>query len=58
MPTFALNFSRPGGQVVCQYYLMLRLGMDGYRRIHQDCYDIAQYFARRVEKIGPFERAV
>ena len=35
MPTFALNFSRPGGQVICQYYLMLRLGMDGYRRIHQ-----------------------
>src|SRR5271165_6417844 len=35
MPTFALNFSRPGGQVICQYYLLLRLGMDGYRRIYQ-----------------------
>ena len=55
MPTFALNFSRPGGQVVCQYYLMLRLGMEGYRRIHQGCYDIAQHFAQRIEKIGPFE---
>jgi glutamate decarboxylase len=55
MPTFALNFSRPGGQVVCQYYLMLRLGMEGYRRIHQGCYDIAQYFARRIVKIGPFD---
>ena len=54
MPTFALNFSRPGGQVVCQYYLMLRLGMEGYRRIHQRCYDIAAHIATRIEKIGPF----
>jgi len=55
MPTFALNFSRPGGQVICQYYLMLRLGMDGYRRIHQNCYDIAQHIAHRIAKFGPFE---
>jgi glutamate decarboxylase len=31
MPTFALNFSRPGAQVVAQYYNFLRLGFDGYR---------------------------
>ncbi|HKU82245.1 MAG TPA: glutamate decarboxylase [Candidatus Tumulicola sp.] len=55
MPTFALNFSRPGGQVVCQYYLMLRLGMEGYRRIHQGCYDIAQYLGRKIAQCGPFE---
>lgn len=55
MPTFALNFSRPGGQVICQYYLMLRLGMDGYRRIHQGCYDVAAHIARRIAAMGPFE---
>src|SRR5580692_5027709 len=55
MPTFALNFSRPGGQVVCQYYLMLRLGMDGYRRVHQACYYVAQHVARRIAAFGPFE---
>lgn len=55
MPTFALNFSRPGGQVVCQYYLMLRLGVDGYRRIHQNCYDVARHIARRITALGPFE---
>lgn len=55
MPTFALNFSRPGGQVVCQYYLMLRLGMDGYQRIHQRCYDVAQHFARSIAALGPFD---
>ena len=26
MPTFALNFSRPGAQVIAQYYTFLRLG--------------------------------
>ncbi len=35
MATFALNFSRPGGQVVAQYYNFLRLGRDGYRKIHR-----------------------
>jgi len=55
MPTFALNFSRPGGQVVCQYYLMLRLGMDGYRRIHRNCYDVARHIARRIAALGHFE---
>jgi glutamate decarboxylase len=43
MPTFALNFSRPGGQIVCQYYLMLRLGKEGYRLVHQACYATAQH---------------
>ena len=32
MPTFALNFSRPGSQVVAQYYNFLRLGFDGLPR--------------------------
>ena len=35
MPTFALNFSRPGAQVVAQYYNFLRLGFEGYRRVQQ-----------------------
>ncbi len=55
MPTFALNFSRPGGQVVCQYYLMLRLGMEGYRQIHENCYSVAQHVAHEIGKMGPFE---
>ena len=41
MPTFALNFSRPGGQVIAQYYNFLRLGFDGYRRVQQACRDVA-----------------
>ncbi len=46
MPTFALNFSRPGGQIISQYYLFLRLGREGYRRIQQNGYDTAKHIAR------------
>jgi glutamate decarboxylase len=55
MPTFALNFSRPGGQVIAQYYNMLRLGREGYRKIHQGCSDTASYIAHELEKLGPFK---
>jgi len=55
MPTFALNFSRPAGQIVAQYYNFLRLGREGYRKIQQACYDTAQYLAEEISKLGPFE---
>jgi glutamate decarboxylase len=55
MPTFALNFSRPGGQIVAQYYNFLRLGKEGYRKIQQACYDTAHYLADEIEKMGPFK---
>jgi glutamate decarboxylase len=55
MPTFALNFSRPGGQIVAQYYNFLRLGMEGYKAIHEACYVSAQYLADEISKMGPFE---
>ncbi|OXR47937.1 glutamate decarboxylase [Pusillimonas sp. T2] len=55
MPTFALNFSRPGGQIVAQYYNFLRLGKQGYRRIQSACYDTARYLSSEIAKLGPFE---
>jgi glutamate decarboxylase len=55
MPTFALNFSRPGGQIVAQYYNFLRLGREGYRKVHQACYDTAMYLAAEIEKLGHFD---
>ncbi len=54
MPTFALNFSRPGGQIVAQYYNFMRLGREGYRKIHQACYHTAAYLADEIANIGPF----
>jgi glutamate decarboxylase len=55
MPTFALNFSRPGAQVAAQYYNFLRLGFSGYRRVHQACQDVAVHMSGRIAKMGPFE---
>jgi glutamate decarboxylase len=55
MPTFALNFSRPGGQIVAQYYNFLRLGKEGYRKVQMACYETAQYLADEIGKMGPFE---
>ena len=55
MPTFALNFSRPGSQVVAQYYNFLRLGFEGYRRVQQYAREVAMYTAGAIEKMGPFE---
>ena len=56
MPTFALNFSRPGAQVAAQYYNFLRLGFEGYRAVHQACQDIAMHLSSsRSPRLGPFE---
>ncbi len=55
MPTFALNFSRPGNQIVAQYYNFLRMGYEGYYRIQKTCQDVATYLSDQLEKIGPFE---
>jgi glutamate decarboxylase len=54
IPTFAFNFSRPAGQIVCQYYNVLRLGFEGYRNIHGSCYHTAQYLAAEIGKMEPF----
>lgn len=55
MRDLTLNFSRPGGQVVCQYYNFLRLGREGYRKVHAACYATAQYLAAEIGRLGPFE---
>ncbi len=55
MPTFALNFSRPGAQVVAQYYNFLRLGFDGYRRVQGYARDVATRMSSRIAELGPFE---
>jgi glutamate decarboxylase len=55
MPVFQINFSRPAGQVVAQYYNFLRLGFEGYRGIHKASYEVGQYLASEIDKMGPFE---
>jgi glutamate decarboxylase len=55
MPTFALNFSRPGAQVVTQYYNFLRLGFGGYRRVQQYAREVATHLSAQLAELGPFE---
>jgi glutamate decarboxylase len=55
MPTFALNFSRPGAQVAAQYYNFIRLGWEGYRHVQQTSQDIARYLSGEIAKLGQFE---
>jgi glutamate decarboxylase len=55
MPTFALNFSRPGAEVVAQYYTFFRLGRAGFTAVQQASRDVAMYIASQVAAIGPFD---
>jgi glutamate decarboxylase len=36
-----LNFSRPGNQIIGQYYNFLRLGRSGYRKVMEPLRDLA-----------------
>jgi glutamate decarboxylase len=55
MPTYTLNFSRPGAQVIGQYYCFLRLGREGYTRVQQVCRDNTRWLADRVAAMDEFE---
>lgn len=55
MATFNLNFSRPGGAIIAQYYNFLRLGCAGYARVHQAAYGTAAAIAEGVTGFGPIE---
>jgi glutamate decarboxylase len=54
MPTFTLNFSRPGAQVVGQYYNFLRLGTEGYTAVQGASRATATWLSGAIGEIGPF----
>ena len=54
MPTFALNFSRGGAQIVAQYYELIRLGREGFRRVQQDSRDTATWLAGQIAELETF----
>jgi glutamate decarboxylase len=55
MPTFALNFSRPGAQVVAQYYNFLRLGFDGFVKVQGYARDVAMRLSAKIGALDEFE---
>ena len=54
MPTFALNFSRPGSEVLAQYFMLLALGRKGYEEIQRASNRIARHIANAIAAIGPY----
>jgi glutamate decarboxylase len=49
MPTFTLNFSRPGNQVVGQYYNFLRLGRASYTNVMRCLSGTARWLSDQLE---------
>jgi glutamate decarboxylase len=54
MPTFALNFSRPGSEVVAQYFMFVALGETGYADVQKGASACAQHLAHEIAGIGPY----
>ncbi len=55
MPTFGLNFSRPGAQVLLQYYNFLRLGRQGYYQVQKTCQEVAHFLAHQIGAMKMFD---
>jgi glutamate decarboxylase len=54
LPTFSLSFSRPGAEVVAQYYTFFRLGRAGFRAVQQASRDVAVFLAEHVAAMPQF----
>jgi glutamate decarboxylase len=54
MPTFALNFSRPGSEVIAQYFMFMSLGRAGYTAMMATLQHVARYIADGVADLGPY----
>ena len=52
--SFTLNFSRPGAQVIGQYFNLIHLGFNGYREIMENCLANARVLSKALEKTGRF----
>ncbi|KAI5861077.1 glutamate decarboxylase [Durotheca rogersii] len=50
--SFTLNFSRPGAQVIAQYYNFIHLGSNGYREIMESCLRNARLLSKSLEATG------
>jgi glutamate decarboxylase len=55
MPTFALNFSRPGSEVIAQYFMFTSFGRTGYRRVMQNAQDVARHLSAGIAEMGPYQ---
>jgi glutamate decarboxylase len=54
MPTFTLNFSRPGSEVIAQYFMFVAFGREGYRKAMQSAQDVAVHLSSGIAELGPY----
>ncbi len=54
MPTFSLNFSRPGSEVVAQYFMFMSLGHKGYTEVMHNLQAIALRLSKGISEMGPY----
>jgi glutamate decarboxylase len=55
MPTFSLNFSRPGSEVIAQYFMLCSLGREGYGEIMEGAQRVAVELSSAIAEMGPYE---
>jgi glutamate decarboxylase len=55
MPTFTLNFSKGGNQVIGQYYNFLRLGRAGYTQVMTSLSQTARWLGDQLRQSEHFE---
>ena len=54
MPTFALNFSRPGSEVIAQYFMFMSLGREGYTAMMRNLQTVATHISAEIDRLGPY----
>jgi glutamate decarboxylase len=54
MPTFSLNFSRPGSEVIAQYFMFMSLGREGYTTVMRNLRKISMHISAGVSAMGPY----
>ena len=55
MPNYSLNFSKGSGTIIAQYYNLIRLGMEGYKKIMENMQENASYLAAKLNGSAKFE---
>ncbi|KAI9838790.1 MAG: hypothetical protein M1837_002319 [Sclerophora amabilis] len=50
--SYTLNFSRPGGQIIAQYYNLIHLGFTGYKQIMENSLANARLLSKTLEATG------
>ena len=50
--SYTLNFSRPGAQIIGQYFNLIHLGFEGFRSIMENCLTNARLLSKALEASG------